>query len=190
MLSEPQFPWYQLPFDLARDSYGNEPNLANLTKGLSTRDVEHLVQTKQEEKLDGLHAKLAESIKTQLATQLATDILTGKVVAFTADGSRFQPTESKPLPIGKDAPNLTAAVGNQWLKDSGFNLIWSPVQISGRDAVNRDRYHRARELGFRYPQYPNAPLKGITKCAEILGVDRQTLTNSLKEYRRDYPNDI
>ncbi len=190
MLSEPQFPWYQLPFDLAKDQYGNEPDLANLTKGLSKQDFKYLEQTKQWEKLDDLHGELAAAIKTPVATKLATDIMTGKVPAFNWDGTPFAARLDETLPRGPNAPQITAEVGNRWLKDSGYNLVWSPVQISDRDAVNRDRYRSVHNLGFRYPSNSFHPLKGITKYAKMLGLDRQTITNSLKEYRRDYPNDI
>jgi hypothetical protein len=195
MLSEPQFPWYHLPFDVAKDVYDNELNVGNLTKGLSKNDLKFLEETdsarmSQDDKLRKLRSKQQELLSVRIATQLATDIMTGKVLVFNWDGTHFSPRADTTLPRGQGAPHISATVGNLWLKDSGYNLVWSPVQISDRDAVNRDRYRSVYNLGFRYPSNSFHPLKGITKYAKMLGLDRQTLTNSLKEYRRDYPNDI
>ena len=125
-----------------------------------------------------------------MATKLATDILSGRLQSFNPDGSAFYPAKDSALPIGDKTPYLTATVGNGWLRRIGFNWIWSPPTISKRQAENRDRYNRAYAEGFRFGSHPNARLAGIGRVAKRLGLDRQTLANSLKEFKRDNPDEI
>jgi hypothetical protein len=179
-----------MPSDLARCELGYEPNLSLLTENLNKRHLDYLEQTNQEGKIRSLYEKLDEALLKSLATKLATDILTGQVQTFNPNGSPFHSSSDHPLPIGDKAPHLTVALGNEWLRSSGFNWIWSPITVNKRQAENRDRYNRAYAVGFRFGAHPNARLAGVGRAAKLLGLDRQTLANSLKEFKRDHPDEI
>lgn len=190
MLIEPLYPWFQMPSDLARCKLGYESKLSVLTKDLNKRQLDYLEQTDQEEKIKGLYEELDEALLTSLATKLAADILSGQVQSFNPDGSPFHSSSDHSLPTGDNAPQLTVALGNEWLRRRGFNWIWSPMAVSKRQAENRDRYNRAYAEGFRFGSHPNARLAGVGRIAKLLGLERQTLANSLKEFKRDNPDEI
>ena len=190
LLIEPLYPWFQMPSDLARTKLGYEPKLSLLTRELNKRDLDYFELTDQADKIKGLVEALDKALLTPLATQLATDILSGAIRSFNPDGSPFYLTKDSALPIGDKAPHLTVALGNEWLRHSGFNWIWSPATVSKRQAENRNRYNQAYAVGFRFGAHPSARLAGIGRIAKILGLDRQTLANSLKEFKRDHPDEI
>lgn len=181
MLKTETFPWHRLVEDLARELRGYDESVLNIVRRLK-------VGINQDEK--AACDLLDERLQTKLATSLYTDILSGVVRTTDINGVPFVPYPGSLLPFGNLAPRLSVASGNEWLAKKGYEWTWAPMaNVNKRDAVNRERYETAYSLGFRFPEDPAAKLSGTTKIASMMFLPRQTLTDSLLEFRRDHPDE-
>jgi hypothetical protein len=180
------YPWHKMIDDLATSHLGFPYDLREAMTRLGLSGPK---QTPDQNRRDKLLAILEENLQTDVATYLYKDILTGAVQTFDQAGKPLSPNMGQLLPMGDDAPRISEAIGNAWLERRGYAWVWHPIAAPVRDQVNRQRYREASNLGFRYPDDNNGPLKNLGPIAQALGIAKSTLRASLIEYREDHPDE-
>lgn len=142
------------------------------------------------EEYETVNLELRKILNHGLATELMTDILARKVPIWFMSGGRMLVPDNPGLLIGKLCPFITEELGNQWLKNKSYNLVWIPRLSGASDQEIKDQhlYDTCRQMGMTIPTNPYSPLKGIASFARKLGLPRKTLSDAINRHRKKIGN--